>query len=228
MQAATAIVTKLREDGILTTPPFTRPIDFVYFDLWHYDGRTSKHGAFMGGADFVQWHGNYPMLARTVELQGDVRRPAASTWIAQRADWQRDHQLWIEAFVLFNMAGLAGDIFLAHSRERGSRTTAEYIPLYLLGPGRGSFSRSCSCCAGGGPMPGAMSVTLWAGSPYSSGWRAWSFISTAGFSRSARIRSLTYAAPFAAPLAYTGLGLLLIVEPTRPPESHRLGASGSS
>jgi hydroxylamine dehydrogenase len=41
----------------------------VYFDLWHYDGRTSKHGAFMGGADFVQWHGNYPMLARTVELR---------------------------------------------------------------------------------------------------------------------------------------------------------------
>jgi hypothetical protein len=37
--------------------------------LWHYDGRTSKHGAFMGGADFVQWHGNYPMLQKTVELK---------------------------------------------------------------------------------------------------------------------------------------------------------------
>jgi len=23
----------------------------------------------MGGADFVQWHGNYPMLAKMVELQ---------------------------------------------------------------------------------------------------------------------------------------------------------------
>jgi hypothetical protein len=69
VQAATDIVTKLREEGILTTAPFTRPIDFVYFDLWHYDGRTSKHGAFMGGADFVQWHGNYPMLARTVQLR---------------------------------------------------------------------------------------------------------------------------------------------------------------
>jgi hypothetical protein len=41
----------------------------VYFDLWHYDGRTSKHGAFMGGADFVQWHGNYPMLARGVQMR---------------------------------------------------------------------------------------------------------------------------------------------------------------
>ena len=81
VQAATAIVTKLREDGILTTAPFTQPIDFVYFDLWHYDGRTSKHGAFMGGADFVQWHGNYPMLARTVELKAmseDLRRQHGS------------------------------------------------------------------------------------------------------------------------------------------------------
>ena len=59
----------LRKDGVLTGPPFSQPIDFVYFDLWHYDGRTSKHGAFMGGADFVQWHGNYPMLQKTVELQ---------------------------------------------------------------------------------------------------------------------------------------------------------------
>ena len=44
------------------------PIDFAYFDLWHYHGRTAKHGAFMGGADFVQWHGNYPLLKSSVEI----------------------------------------------------------------------------------------------------------------------------------------------------------------
>jgi hypothetical protein len=67
--AAQEIVNDLRKDSVLTGPPFSQPIDFVYFDLWHYDGRTSKHGAFMGGADFVQWHGNYPMLRKTVELK---------------------------------------------------------------------------------------------------------------------------------------------------------------
>jgi hydroxylamine dehydrogenase len=36
--------------------------EFDEFDLWHYYGRTAKHGAFMGGADFVQWHGNYELL----------------------------------------------------------------------------------------------------------------------------------------------------------------------
>ena len=69
VHAAQDIVNALRKDGVLTGPPFSQPIDFVYFDLWHYDGRTSKHGAFMGGADFVQWHGNYPMLQKTVQLQ---------------------------------------------------------------------------------------------------------------------------------------------------------------
>lgn len=69
VQHAKDIVAGLRSAGLLTGPPFSQPIDFLYFDLWHYDGRTSKHGAFMGGADFVQWHGNYPMLQKTVELE---------------------------------------------------------------------------------------------------------------------------------------------------------------
>jgi hydroxylamine dehydrogenase len=69
VKAAQEIIDGLHKDGILTGPPFSQPIDFLYFDLWHYDGRTSKHGAFMGGADFVQWHGNYPMLKKSVELK---------------------------------------------------------------------------------------------------------------------------------------------------------------
>ena len=67
-----SIVDGLRKDGLLNGPPFSNPIDFTYFDLWHYDGRTSKHAAFMGGADFVQWHGNYGLLQKTVQLQHDA------------------------------------------------------------------------------------------------------------------------------------------------------------
>jgi hypothetical protein len=69
VHVAQDLMNGLRKDGVLTGPPFSQRIDFVYFDLWHYDGRTSKHGAFMGGADFVQWHGNYPMMQKTIELQ---------------------------------------------------------------------------------------------------------------------------------------------------------------
>lgn len=69
VSAAKALVDGLRKEGVLNGPPFSQPIDFVYFDFWHYDGRTAKHSAFMGGADFVQWHGNYPMLRKSAELK---------------------------------------------------------------------------------------------------------------------------------------------------------------
>src|SRR5215469_4334306 len=69
VQTAQEIVNQLCKEGLLTGPAFSHPIDFVFFNLWHYDGRTSKHGAFMGGADFVQWHGNYPMLEKTVQMK---------------------------------------------------------------------------------------------------------------------------------------------------------------
>jgi hypothetical protein len=66
------IVEGLRKDGLLSQQGFTQPIDFDYFDLWHYYGRTSKHGAFMGGADFTQWHGNYPLLRATIDIKAQA------------------------------------------------------------------------------------------------------------------------------------------------------------
>jgi hypothetical protein len=74
---AKALMDGLRGDGLIKATPFSQPIDFIYFDLWHYDGRTAKHAAFMGGADFVQWHGNYPMLRKKIDLEtmaADLRR----------------------------------------------------------------------------------------------------------------------------------------------------------
>lgn len=69
VEQAQAVVAGLRKDGVLGPQPFQKPIDFLFFDLWHYDGRTSKHGAFMGGADFVQWHGNYELLKKKIQLE---------------------------------------------------------------------------------------------------------------------------------------------------------------
>jgi len=69
IQAAKEIYEKLRADKVISGPMFSQPIDFLYFDLWHYYGRTAKHGAFMGGQDFAQWHGNYPILQHTIELK---------------------------------------------------------------------------------------------------------------------------------------------------------------
>jgi hydroxylamine dehydrogenase len=69
VRAARDPMAGLRSDGLLTPAPFDEAIEFLYFDFWHYFGRTAKHGAFMGGADFVQWHGNYELLLKMTELE---------------------------------------------------------------------------------------------------------------------------------------------------------------
>ena len=62
------------EAGLLTDEPFDQPIDFVHFDLWHHWGRTAKFGAWMGGPDYVQWHGAYEILRGQAELEDMVRQ----------------------------------------------------------------------------------------------------------------------------------------------------------
>ncbi len=69
VQAAKDIMQRLRKKGLLTPQAFDEDIEFLYFDLWHYYGRTAKHGAYMGGPDFVQWHGNYELLLKLTKLK---------------------------------------------------------------------------------------------------------------------------------------------------------------
>ncbi|MEJ7734180.1 MAG: multiheme c-type cytochrome [Polyangiaceae bacterium] len=72
VKGALDVVAALRKDGLLTPAPLDEPIELLEFDFWHYYGRTAKHGAYMGGADFVQWHGNYELLKLRVELDQAV------------------------------------------------------------------------------------------------------------------------------------------------------------
>jgi hypothetical protein len=72
--AARAVMDGLKAEGLLAPEAFSQRIQFTYFDLWHYYGRTAKHAAFMGGADYVQWHGNYPILQHMIELQEQAKQ----------------------------------------------------------------------------------------------------------------------------------------------------------
>jgi hypothetical protein len=76
VQSTNALITEasnvmkgLQADGLLTPEPFDEPIEYEYFDMWHYFGRTAKHGAYMGGADFVQWHGFYELVHKLAEIK---------------------------------------------------------------------------------------------------------------------------------------------------------------
>ncbi len=66
------ILEPLKESGYMTPEPFDQTVDFEYFELWHHWGRTAKFGAWMQGADYVQWHGAYEILGSLQELRDIV------------------------------------------------------------------------------------------------------------------------------------------------------------
>jgi len=129
----------------------------------------------------------------------------------RRMRWVHDPQLWIELFATTNLAILAADIYIAHSVNHFQKA-AEYIPLY--------FSLAA-------PVVLAAVIALrWMGH-YEAPWRdvgymvGWLSVLVglggvfyhleSRFFLDRTLKSLTYAAPFAAPLAYTGLGFLLMM-----------------
>ena len=242
---AKAIMEKLRKDNLMTETPFDEPIEYLYFDLcalWRTDGQAC---AYMGGADFVQWHGYYEIVSKLAELKksaADLRReekpagrqgsqPAPESGgrgpcirLLRGDQWWARPLLWVEWFLVANVAFLAVDIY---SGARGQR-------LRATGP---NGSRSAFSMAGTLLLLGAMAIggalPAIPGAPVSRprckqaaraigllvGWGSivvgiagllWHL--NAQFFQEQTLKNLVYTAPFAVPLAYTGLGLLLILD----------------
>jgi hypothetical protein len=128
-----------------------------------------------------------------------------------RMRWVHDPHLWVELFVTANLAILAADIYIAHSVNQFG-VAAEYVPL---------------CFSIGASFVLALAVALGWLAHMMRTWRVigavigWAAILTglAGvlyhldsrFFAERTLQSITYAAPFAAPLSYTGLGFLLLL-----------------
>lgn len=146
-------------------------------------------------------------MAVLKQLRERVKR-ARSNPLVDR--WARDPSLWVEAFVLVNVAFLALDIYLAHSTNE-FRRASEYIPLYY------SLAAPFVLLVGLIALERFAYRAVWRDLGYLVGWLA-ILIGLTGvilhldsrFFYDNTLKSLTYAAPFAAPLAYTGLGLLLV------------------
>ncbi len=64
---ATAIIQDLTKAGKLTPAPFDERLDWIYYELWHHEGRRARHGASMSGPDYAWWHGIYE-VAKTFYL----------------------------------------------------------------------------------------------------------------------------------------------------------------
>jgi len=123
----------------------------------------------------------------------------------------------VEVFCLVNLGFLTLDILLAHSFNE-FRKWQEYVPLY--------FSASSPFVLGIGLILRPRWRAVWADLGYFVGWGA-ILIGLTGvvlhldssFFYERTIRSLTYSAPFIAPLAYSGVGFLLVMNRMVDPES---------
>ena len=56
---AMAIRKELMEKGKISKADFDDKIDWIYWELWHHEGRRARHGAAMSGPDYAWWHGIY-------------------------------------------------------------------------------------------------------------------------------------------------------------------------
>jgi hypothetical protein len=115
----------------------------------------------------------------------------------------------VEVFALLNLGFLTFDIYLAHSVNGFSRS-AEYIPLFfsaiapiLLLAGLATRARHLLVWKSLGYLVGGLAILV--------GLTGVLLHLDSAFFYDRTIRSLTYSAPFAAPLAYAGLGFLLVL-----------------
>ena len=165
--------------------------------------------------------GRHPERSRFSGEAKDLaaKAPSDLTWTKSSftEQWLLRPQIWIELFAILNVGFLTFDIYLAHSVNQ-FRNHAEYIPLFF------------SAIA---PVILILALFLryrwpavWKDLGYFAGWAA-VLVGLTGvilhlesrFFFERTLRSLTYSAPFAAPLAYTGLGLLLIMNRMVDPDS---------
>lgn len=121
--------------------------------------------------------------------------------------WWLEWWFLAEVFALGNLGFMSVDIYLAHS-VNDFRREAEYIPLF--------FSMAAPLILLIGLAARRRWIAVWADLGYLVGWVA-ILVGLTGvilhldssFFYERTIKSLTYSAPFAAPLAYVGLGFLL-------------------
>jgi len=139
--------------------------------------------------------------------------------------WWASPRLWVEWFLVANMAFLAVDISLAHA-VNAFEHRAEWIPIFFsvaatfllllaiaLGGSEPALTRGEGTGAIGWRQGLARGIGLavgWGSIAVGIAGLIWHLRSD--FFQEQTIKNLVYTAPFAAPLAYTGLGLLLILD----------------
>ena len=85
---------------LLRPVEFSNKLDFVWYEIWHHEGRRARHGASMMGPDYTHWHGTYEVakhfysefvpeleqLVREAKASGDATKVAAGEALSKKLD----------------------------------------------------------------------------------------------------------------------------------------------
>jgi hypothetical protein len=52
---------------LLKPVKFSNELDFIWFEIWHHEGRRARHGASMMAPDITHWHGTYEVAKHFYE-----------------------------------------------------------------------------------------------------------------------------------------------------------------
>ena len=97
----------LMANEVISRGNFDDKIDWVYWELWHHEGRRARHGAAMSGPDYAWWHGIYdvakhfytaflPAAKTACEKAGkqEVYEEIIATYISGR----KEHEWYVKGF----------------------------------------------------------------------------------------------------------------------------------
>lgn len=102
---AQTIMSELTVDGVLdASAPFSHRVQWVFWELWHHEGRRARHGASMMGPDYTHWHGMYevakhfyeeflPAVIEAAETQGPEMKEKYEDRISQLLT--EEEHLWL-------------------------------------------------------------------------------------------------------------------------------------
>jgi hypothetical protein len=81
----------LKADGVLKkNAPFEHKVQWVFWELWHHEGRRARHGASMMGPDYTHWHGMYEVSKHYyVNFLPEVIKAAATKGPAMKRKYEQ-------------------------------------------------------------------------------------------------------------------------------------------
>ncbi len=97
---AAAIMAELYKANKLTAAPMDEKLEWIYYELWHHEGRRARHGASMSGPDYAWWHGIYEVAKSFyMEFLPEMKRVAGDQMASELMEkyvYTQPGHLWLK------------------------------------------------------------------------------------------------------------------------------------